>query len=171
MRYHDFRAFMYIILRIDHRDDFEIFGIAMDLLQPLLGGLSRLAIMYNRSLFIASIPTLSDCQSLNTVISEAASLTKDHLLIILFSPEFDTHSSDGKPISRTANWTLVQRLLTLAYVSATKIAQDNDRMLMRIDVILKGENDTIPYNLGDSADVLLRLENGESFLNTDMHPI
>lgn len=132
---------------------------------------SRLAIMYNRSLFIASIPTLSDCQSLNTVISEAASLTKDHLLIILFSPEFDTHSSDGKPISRTANWTLVQRLLTLAYVSATKIAQDNDRMLMRIDVILKGENDTIPYNLGASADVLLRLENGESFLNTDMHPI
>lgn len=114
--------------------------------------------MYARSILVAVIPNLSDSHYLTGPVSEAASLTTDHLLVLLLSPEFSCESSNQ--YSRTSNWHVVQQLLTHNYVSATKAAQDHDRMLMQIDIILRSPME-IEDHLGHGFDVMFTISNGK----------
>ncbi|KAI6022730.1 hypothetical protein EDC04DRAFT_2869680 [Pisolithus marmoratus] len=72
-------------------------------------------------------------------------LSSEALVIVLLSPLFE---SPGKslvaPISRTERWDDVQRLLTYVYVQATKVAQDNGRILMDVSVLLRGGERPLP---------------------------
>nr|VWO98066.1 Glycylpeptide N-tetradecanoyltransferase (EC (Myristoyl-CoA:protein N-myristoyltransferase) (NMT) (Peptide N-myristoyltransferase) [Ganoderma boninense] len=104
---------------------------------------------------------------LATAVTTAASTTTEALQVIVLSPLFNPPSdapptptppaqgdaasetgAEARPaahedweapgISRTAYFEDVQRLLTFVYVQATKVAQDLDRVLLDIDVLLKG---------------------------------
>ena len=63
--------------------------------------------------------------------------------------------------SRAGSWDEVQRLLTYVYVQATKVAQDLDRVLMEVDVLLKGFDEDLPEELGTGMEVAFRIEGGE----------
>lgn len=90
---------------------------------------------------------------LASAIATAVSRTADRLCIVLCSPYFEDRSaiprspaeerldfdvSKAVTISHTEQWDEVQRVLTYVYVQATKVAQDMDKVLMDIDVLLKG---------------------------------
>ena len=116
-------------------------------------------------------------QFLATAVATAATTTTEALQVVVLSPLFNPPPSDAPPatattepekesdpaptptkpeahddwrapgISRTAHFDAVQRLLTFVYVQATKIAQDLDRLLLDIDVLLKGPADAFPEDV------------------------
>ncbi|KAI0929203.1 hypothetical protein AcW2_004972 [Taiwanofungus camphoratus] len=111
-----------------------------------------------RSVLFTSVHDLHRPPSfLATAISTATRKTTENLRIILFSPLFapvpssaqtrpcerDASPEKAAGISHTERWDDVQRLLTYVYVQATKIAQEMGRVLMDIDVLLKGPEDHV----------------------------
>lgn len=111
-------------------------------------------------ILLASVNTLATPHHLSSVIQTATSLTRDKLIILLFSRSFNVkHGGSTYPeslaISHTAtsSWKDVQRMLTYVYVQATKAAQEKDKVLMEIDVLLKGLNEA---DLEQDLDTLTR---------------
>lgn len=120
-----------------------------------------------RTVVLTTVQNLHDSPHfLATAVATAASTTTEVLQVIVLSPLFNPPSEvattptpagsdaasetgnearpaahedwDAPGISRTAYFEDVQRLLTFVYVQATKVAQDLDRVLLDIDVLLKG---------------------------------
>lgn len=104
---------------------------------------------------------------LATAISTAARKTTDNLRIVLFSPLFDAQSTparartadpsrpsrrDDNAFSYTGHFDEVQRLLTYVYVQATSVAQELGRVLVDIDVLLKGTQEPSPEELVRDAE-------------------
>jgi len=98
-----------------------------------------------RSALLASIDDLSQPPAfLSTAIWTATRQTTANLRIVLFSPLFDGQpGAEQSDFSHTGHWDEVQRLLTYVYVQATKVSQDMGRVLMDIDVLLKGTQEEI----------------------------
>ncbi|KAJ7709726.1 hypothetical protein B0H17DRAFT_1155607 [Mycena rosella] len=95
------------------------------------------------SVVYATLPSLAVPHFLAPTIVHAAQRTREHLLIVLLADLFDVDHG----ISPTAAWSDVQQLLTFVYVQATKVAQDMDRLLMQVDVLLQGPSDAPPAPL------------------------
>ena len=117
----------------------------------------------DHALLLAPIKTIETTpHHLATSIAIAAAKTREHLRIVLVSSLFDSPVAEGqtviKGISRTTKWDEVQRLLTYVYVQATKKAQEMDKVLMEIDVLLEGENDTLPEYLSTEIQQIFRGE-------------
>lgn len=90
-------------------------------------------------------------------ISSATRITLGQLRIVLVSPLFDTRdSTEGPSALGTTRWDNVQSILTYVYVQATKVAQELNRILMDIDVLLLGQNDTLPESVTTDAQLLCR---------------
>ncbi|KAL0946724.1 hypothetical protein HGRIS_012906 [Hohenbuehelia grisea] len=106
-----------------------------------------------RAIVLATLPDLTTPHYLGRIISTAAQATRHRLLIILVSPLFDPNA-----ISHTDNWDSVQRILTYIYVQATKVAQDMDKVLMEVDVLLKGPSESLPDNITDGVEVVYSLQ-------------
>lgn len=110
-------------------------------------------------------------------VSTAARKTTEVLQIVILSPFFNPPASSSpgaRPdidgftgtsarsedlpdlqapgISRTAHWDDVQRLLTFVYVQATKVAQDMGKILLDVNVLLKGTADAFPVQVFQDAD-------------------
>lgn len=111
---------------------------------------------FNRSILLAGLKNLSIPHFLAPAISTAASATKDRLLIVLISSIFG--ADDG--ISHTGTWNEVQQLLSFVYVQGTKVAQDMGKMLMEVDVLLKGLKEGVSEDLSHKSDVIFRIEGG-----------
>jgi len=114
------------------------------------------------TLLICPLETLnSPPHHLSSPITLAASKTLKQLRIVLVSPLFDTPSEGSsslkKGVSHTERWDEVQRLLTYVYVQATKVAQELDRMLMDIDVLLHAESEVVPTFIGSDARYIFRV--------------
>ena len=112
-----------------------------------------------RTVLLTTVHNLHDTPNfLASSVSTAARKTTESLGIVILSPFFNpprtsdgtviTSSTEERPdaqipldapgISRTTYWDDVQRLLTFVYVQATKVAEDVGRVLLDIDVLLKG---------------------------------
>ncbi|CCM06878.1 uncharacterized protein FIBRA_09186 [Fibroporia radiculosa] len=99
-----------------------------------------------RSVLFATIHHLHEPPLfLSAAIATATRNSTDSLRIVLYSHFFnDLHNpppdevDNTGPVSHTEYWDEVQRLLTYVYVQATQVAQDTGRVLMDIDVLLKG---------------------------------
>ena len=117
----------------------------------------------DHALLLAPIKTIETApHHLATSIAIAAAKTREHLRIVLVSSLFDSPVAEGqtvtKGISRTTKWDEVQRLLTYVYVQATKKAQEMDKVLMEIDALLQGENDTLPEYMSTEIQQIFRGE-------------
>lgn len=125
------------------------------------------------AILLATIQNLSTPLFLAPVVHTAATLTKHKLIIVLFSRFFNVEHegltfSETLAISHTArsSWNEVQKLLTYVYVQATKTAQEMGKVLMDIDILLKGLNDdhleadlaSLVSNLG--VEVVFRISGG-----------
>lgn len=119
-----------------------------------------------RSLLIATLDSLDTPHHLGPAIVSTAAKSSETLVIVLLSPLFElrhvpgsqgalapTAKSSVAPISRTERWDDVQRLLTYVYVQATKVAQDNGRILMDVSVLLRGYEQPLPADLAEGMDM------------------
>ncbi|TFY67042.1 hypothetical protein EVJ58_g1878 [Rhodofomes roseus] len=107
---------------------------------------------------------------LSAPISAVARHTTENLRIILFSPFFDQEAQPPSNerdadsgdqakygFSPTGHWDDVQKLLTYVYVQATKVAQDMNRVLMDIDVLLKVPRESFDAELIRDAERTYRI--------------
>lgn len=126
--------------------------------------------LVDRALLLATLPRLSTPQFLAPIISHATSTTRKRLVIILFSRFFNkealhSHLDQGylasQAISHAGKWRAVQEILTYVYVQATKVAQDLGKVLMEVDVLLKGVNEDMDENLGAGIEMVFRVSGGE----------
>ena len=117
------------------------------------------------SILVATLQSLEAPHFLSPVISSATTATDSRLLIVLLSHLFDEHNPDpsgeSSGISHTEKWDQVQSLLTSLYVQATKVAQDMGKVLLQVDIVLKG----IDRGLDDAIlqqkfDALYQVEGG-----------
>lgn len=120
---------------------------------------STMASTVPNALLLASLSDLSTPHFLSPVIITAASSAQKRLVIALYSPLFTSPNDDvtEPPISHTERWDDVQRLLTFVYVQATKAAQEMDKVLLEVDVLLKGTNEGIP-DFAVETDVVFRVQ-------------
>ena len=114
------------------------------------------------TVLLTTVHNLHDTPNyLASPVSTAARKTTESLQIVILSPFFNppappsptapgsdaptgTPAADAPGISRTACWDDVQRLLTFAYVQATAAAQERGRVLLDIDVLLRGTAEAFP---------------------------
>lgn len=120
-------------------------------------------------LLLATLHRLSTPQFLAPVIIHAAATARRRLVIVLFSRFFNkgtphSHLDQGylasQAISHTGKWRAVQEILTYVYVQATKVAQNMRKVLMDVDVLLKGMNEDIDESLGAGMEILFRVSGG-----------
>ncbi len=125
--------------------------------------------LVDRALLLATLPRLSTPQFLAPAITHAVSTTRKRLVIVLFSRFFNketpySHLDQGylasQAVSHTETWKLVQEILSYVYVQSTKVAQDLGRVLMDIDVLLKGMNDDVDETIGIEMDMVFRVSGG-----------
>lgn len=114
---------------------------------------------HDNTLLIATLSDLSIPHFLSSAIIKAAQNTKSRLVITLIS----NHFSDDN--SHTRTWHAVQRILTFAYVQATKVAYDMDNVLMHFDVLLKATNDILPSQLLNDFQHYYTLTGGVYFIS------
>jgi len=104
---------------------------------------------YARSLVVCSLADILRPHFLEPIIQLASRSTRDHLVILLFSAEFENH----------LKWNGVQKLLTWVYVQSTVVAQDMGKVLLDVDVFLRGIVSSNGYDLPDAEfDVVYRFE-------------
>ncbi|TFY77650.1 hypothetical protein EWM64_g6361 [Hericium alpestre] len=137
----------------------------------------------------ALLATITDLQIphfLTPVITSATRATRDRLIIVLFSRLFDAPRKSPSPdaarrnstgstgtnkssscISHTTKWDEMQRLLTYVYVQATKVAQDMDKVLLDIDVLLRGMDDDLEEDVATGVEMVFRIEGAS--LRTSWH--
>ncbi|KAF8969624.1 hypothetical protein BDZ97DRAFT_1902409 [Flammula alnicola] len=130
----------------------------------------------DNALLLATLPSLTVPHFLTPVISYATTHTRKRLIIILFSRHFNVHYKKGtgkktqltltfpeiQALPHTKMWDAVQRILTFTYVQATKIAQEMNKVLMDIDVLLKGMNEDLEEEIAKGVDICFRVDGGTS---------
>ncbi|EPQ58000.1 Nucleotidylyl transferase [Gloeophyllum trabeum ATCC 11539] len=122
----------------------------------------------DHAVLIGLLESFEAAHSLGPAISLATTRTRKRLLIVLVSELFNPFDGTAEHgVSPTSAWDNVQRLLTYVYVQATKTAQDHDRVLMDVDVLLKGTHDHLPEASGDGMQRLFRVA-GDPELRTQL---
>jgi pantetheine-phosphate adenylyltransferase len=121
---------------------------------------------WDRVLLIAHLSgDLTQNAHLSPAIRVAAAHSRVRLCVILVSKQFDGSipppgARTEPAISHAGRWDDVQRLLTFTYVQATAIAHEKGRVLLEVDVLLRGTDAPMLEDLG-SFDVLFRIQGGE----------
>ncbi|KAF9645133.1 Nucleotidylyl transferase [Thelephora ganbajun] len=99
---------------------------------------------YSTSILIANLSSPVDYHVLESAVRNATRSTKDRLVVILHSMAFANQGD------LQANWFEIQRLLTWTYVESTAVAQDMDKVLLDMDVLLRPPH--IPAAAGSTED-------------------
>src|SRR5258708_2425444 len=137
----------------------------------------------SRALILATLNDLSTPRFLAPAVAGAARCVRDRLVVILFSRLFNTGHRPHSPlhenarrrpsvdssgsnssagVSHTGCWDDVQRLLTYVYVQATAVAQELDKVLLQVDVLLRGFDEDLYEDFGKDFEVVIRIEGGAS---------
>ncbi|KAF9479297.1 hypothetical protein BDN70DRAFT_878974 [Pholiota conissans] len=121
----------------------------------------------DNALLLATLPNLTLPTFLSPIITHAVTYTRKRLIIVFFSRYFNVHHTkttqdaeddaltfpEKQGLSHTLSWDAVQRILTYTYVQATKVALEMDKVLMEIDVLLKGLNEDLSDDIGVGMDI------------------
>ncbi|KAI0345333.1 Nucleotidylyl transferase [Trametopsis cervina] len=99
---------------------------------------------------------------LSSPIATATSKTVQQLRIVLFSPLFNKDDVERPSAALgTKHWDAVQSTLTYVYVQAMKVAQEMGKILMDVDVLLKGEEEPLSESITKDAEVVFRIHGTE----------
>ncbi|KAN0123903.1 Nucleotidylyl transferase [Russula decolorans] len=136
----------------------------------------------SHALLLATLNDSSTPSFLAPAVAGAARCVRDRLVVILFSRLFNTgrrprsplcgHRENAKRrpsvdssrsnspagVSHTGCWDDVQRLLTYVYVQATAVAQELDKVLLQVDVLLRGFDEDLCEDFGKDFEVVIRIE-------------
>ena len=85
----------------------------------------------DKAILILNIHGVDDLSIISAPIAAAATRTRTRLLIIIYCTFFDDAAGSD-------SWDVVQKLLTHAYVQATAVSQKYNKILMCVDVLLRG---------------------------------
>ena len=88
----------------------------------------------SHAFLVLKLENLRDVNRYLPAIASATKQTTERLVVILFSDLFNRDSE----LSHTGSWDEVQALLSTVYVETARVAQEMDRVLMDVDVLLKG---------------------------------
>jgi hypothetical protein len=142
----------------------------------------------SHALLLATVNDLSTPCFLAPAIAGAARCVRESLVIVLFSRLFNTgrrprspltgrpekecqsrrnsfgsiRSDSSAGVSHTECWDDVQRLLTYVYVQTTAVAQELDKILLQVDVLLRGFDEDLSEDFGKDFEVVIRIEGGVS---------
>jgi len=140
----------------------------------------------SHALLLATVNDLSTPCFLASAIAGAARCVRERLVIVLFSRLFNTgrrprspfvgrpekecqsrrnsfgsaHSDSSAGVSHTECWDDIQRLLTYVYVQATAVAQELDKVLLQVDVLMRGFDEDLSEDFGKDFEVVIRIEGG-----------
>lgn len=123
-------------------------------MDPLPTGLAR-------SILILHLAGLNDAHKFADAIKLATEQTSERLLIILFCDVIN----EDRHLNHSASWDEVQGLLTFVYVEATRVAQDADRILMDVSVLLRGLEKEVNIREEDGWQHVFALKEGVLFLS------
>jgi hypothetical protein len=147
----------------------------------------------SHALLLATVKDLSTPCFLAPAITGAARCVRDRLVIILFSRLFNTgrkprsplagrpektrrrdssdstRSDSSAAVSHTECWDDIQRLLTYVYVQAMAVAQELDKIVLQVDVLLRGFDEDLSEDFGKDFDVVIRIEGGVSRPSRVLH--
>jgi hypothetical protein len=73
-----------------------------------------------------------------------------------------SRSNSSTGVSHTECWDDIQRVLTYVYVQATAVAQELDKVLLQVDVMLRGFDEDLCEDFGKDFEVVIRIEGGAS---------
>jgi pantetheine-phosphate adenylyltransferase len=140
----------------------------------------------SHALLLATLNDLSTPSFLAPAVAGAARCVRDRLVVILFSRLFNTgrrprspfsghrenarrrpsvdssRSNSSTGVSHTECWDDIQRVLTYVYVQATAVAQELDKVLLKVDVLLRGFDEDLCEDFGKDFEVVIRIEGGAS---------
>jgi pantetheine-phosphate adenylyltransferase len=102
----------------------------------------------DKAILVLNLLDIENLAAISAPIVTAAKRTRNRLFIAVFHPSFDEPSG-------TRSWAPVQKLLTHAYVQATAIAQQQNKILMKVDVVLLGIETVIAEPPEDDWEMLL----------------
>ncbi|KAF8590087.1 Nucleotidylyl transferase [Ramaria rubella] len=108
----------------------------------------------DKAILALSLQNIENLSIISGPITAAATRTRSHLLITIFWPSFANASGTG-------SWHAVHKLLTHAYVQATRVSQKHNRILMMVDVVLRGVHDPMEGVPIDDWDVIFYSGNTE----------
>ncbi|EJD05866.1 Nucleotidylyl transferase [Fomitiporia mediterranea MF3/22] len=109
---------------------------------------------YSHAILALTLENFYEIPDFLPAIAEATERTSERLLIILFSRLFNANAK----LSHTGTWNEVQTLLASVYVESTRAAQKLDRILMDVDVLLKGFDAEVCVDSKDGWQGLFLLE-------------
>lgn len=115
---------------------------------------------FSHSILVLELANLHDTHRFTSAISKATELTTDRLLIIIFCEAFNKDVN----LSHTQSWPDVQAILTTVYVESTRIAQKANRILMDVDVLLRGLDSVVSLEKQDSWQHVFRTSKGALLL-------
>lgn len=94
---------------------------------------------HSKSILAIKLSNFNDVRKYLSVVATAAHRTTERLLIILCSELLNA----SEEYSHTEYWEEVQALLASVYVETSHIAQEADRVLLDVDVLLRGLDEDI----------------------------
>jgi hypothetical protein len=121
----------------------------------------------NNALLLATLPDLSVPHFLTQVIAGATT----HPQSLSHRPLLPSLQHSLGPLARLPSdtrslpyeiWDSVHRILTFAYVQATKLAWEANKIQMQVDVLLKGLHEDLNQDLGKGIDIVFRVSGGVS---------
>ena len=114
-----------------------------------------MATIYSRAILLLKLDdALGDVHRILPQIATATRQTTERLVIVFFSSAFNEDRS------RTGSWDAVQTVLTSVYVESTRVAYEEDKILLDVDVLLVGTDQSIRTEETD-WDAVFRLKEGE----------
>lgn len=114
--------------------------------------------LVHRAILLASLDSVDKPPHfLSVPIATAVSRTSRQLRIVLYSPLFSTENPERPEVAvGTKRWDAVQSTLTFLYVEAMKVAQETGKILMDVDVLLKGAHEPLQDTIIKDAEVVYR---------------
>lgn len=92
-----------------------------------------------------------------SVVEDVVRRTSERVIVLVFCELFN----DNATISHTAYWHEIQTLLTVIYTEAARIAQEQEKVLLQVDILFRGTRDVFLLNAGAELDRLFLIDNQE----------
>lgn len=106
----------------------------------------------DKAILALNIDNLEDLTVLSSPIATVAKRARSRLLIVLYHPLFEGGSG-------TNTWDVIQRLLGHAYLQATAVSHEMNKILMNIEVLLRAPRSPLKDVPHDSWDMLFHSGN------------
>ncbi|KAL5533106.1 hypothetical protein ACEPAF_4882 [Sanghuangporus sanghuang] len=109
---------------------------------------------FSHAILLLKPANLHDVHRFLPAVASATERTTERLLIVIFSELFNKDSK----LSYTGCWNDLQSILASVYVESTYVSHREDRVLMDVDVLLRGFDSEVLLDRNDRWEGIFRLD-------------